>query len=85
MGFLVAFLFFFNCKYLIRVVYLLAALSCACWHVGQQVIVVYEDLFCSPQMCMEKDPCCEPHQCVLKAESQCSDLHHSCCKNCLVR
>ncbi|KAJ7351655.1 hypothetical protein OS493_036205 [Desmophyllum pertusum] len=37
------------------------------------------------KMCMAKDPCCEPHRCVLKKESQCSDLHHSCCKNCLYK
>jgi len=39
----------------------------------------------TPEMCMAKDPCCEPHQCVLKTESQCSDLHHACCKNCLFK
>ncbi|KAL9951076.1 hypothetical protein ACROYT_G043672 [Oculina patagonica] len=39
----------------------------------------------TPEMCMAKDPCCEPHNCVLKKESQCSDLHHSCCENCLYK
>ncbi|XP_022804380.1 zinc metalloproteinase-disintegrin-like kaouthiagin-like [Stylophora pistillata] len=39
----------------------------------------------TPEMCKASDPCCEPKNCVLKEESQCSDLHHSCCKNCLVR
>ncbi|XP_027057790.1 uncharacterized protein LOC113684595, partial [Pocillopora damicornis] len=39
----------------------------------------------TPEMCQAKDPCCEPHNCVLKKESQCSDLHHSCCKNCLFK
>ncbi|XP_066014963.1 zinc metalloproteinase-disintegrin-like atrase-A [Pocillopora verrucosa] len=39
----------------------------------------------TPEMCQAKDPCCEPHNCVLKKESQCSDLHHTCCKNCLFK
>lgn len=39
----------------------------------------------TPAMCEARDPCCEPHNCVLKEESQCSDLHHSCCKNCLFK
>ncbi|KAJ7386460.1 metalloendopeptidase [Desmophyllum pertusum] len=39
----------------------------------------------TPEICMAKDPCCEPHKCLLKKESQCSDLHHSCCKNCLYK
>ncbi|KAL9951078.1 hypothetical protein ACROYT_G043674 [Oculina patagonica] len=39
----------------------------------------------TPEMCMAKDPCCEPHNCVLKKESQCSDLHHTCCEKCLYK
>ncbi|RMX54469.1 hypothetical protein pdam_00013189 [Pocillopora damicornis] len=39
----------------------------------------------TPEMCELKDPCCQPYKCVLKRESQCSDLHHSCCENCLFK
>jgi len=39
----------------------------------------------TPEICMAKDPCCEPHNCVLKKDAQCSDLHHECCKTCLFK
>ncbi|XP_074614387.1 uncharacterized protein LOC141874129 [Acropora palmata] len=39
----------------------------------------------TPEICKAKDHCCEPHNCVLKKSSQCSDLHHGCCENCLFK
>lgn len=39
----------------------------------------------APEICLSKDPCCEPHHCILKKDSQCSDLHHGCCDNCLFK
>ncbi|XP_048582654.1 uncharacterized protein LOC116601185 isoform X2 [Nematostella vectensis] len=37
------------------------------------------------QNCQEKDLCCEPKTCKLKPGSQCSDLNHRCCANCLFK
>ncbi|XP_031572100.1 uncharacterized protein LOC116306186 isoform X2 [Actinia tenebrosa] len=39
----------------------------------------------TPEMCKAKDPCCMPHDCRLKPGALCSDLHHSCCKDCLFK
>ncbi|XP_067036374.1 zinc metalloproteinase-disintegrin-like NaMP [Acropora muricata] len=39
----------------------------------------------TPEICKAKDHCCEPHNCVLKESSQCSDLHHGCCENCVFK
>ncbi|XP_073247149.1 uncharacterized protein [Porites lutea] len=39
----------------------------------------------TPEICLAKDPCCEPHNCVLKKDAQCSDLHHTCCQGCLYK
>lgn len=39
----------------------------------------------TPEICKTKDPCCEPHNCILKKEAQCSGLHHTCCEKCLFK